>query len=59
MVSPPQMPVPLKHMYIANIPRRKQCVLANYTQNYNIPTFFLIHQKQKQPYKAVICVRTL
>ena len=41
------------------------CACKLYTKlglglDYNIPVFFLIHQsKQKQPYKAVICVHTL
>ena len=30
-----------------------------YPQNYIIPVFFLIHQKQKQPFKAVILLGTL
>ena len=33
--------------------------LSNYPQNYNIPVVCLVHQKQKQPYKAVTCARTL
>ena len=148
MVSPPQMPVPLKHMYNANIPRAEittfvpscppmwhtiikpklsffkncfengmltscfwvtlQCwknglfcpdlpkyscahsqkrhksfsphvsirkshitviphitdsknsvCLQFYPHNYNIPVFFLIHQKRKQPFEAVIWVGIL
>ena len=37
---------------------KKTIVLPNYPQNYNIPVLVLIHQKRKQPYKSVICVRT-
>ena len=123
MVSPPQMPVPLKRMYNANIPRAKittffpscppmlhtiikpklsffkncfengmltSCVLSYapmlvkrsvlpsppeiflrpfpektqflltiYPHNYNIPELFLIHQRRKQPFKAVIWVGIL
>ena len=120
MVSPPQMPVPLKRMYNANIPRAEittfvpscppmlhtiikpklsffkncfengmltscvlsyapmlvkrsilprspeiflrpfcKCVLTIYPHNYNIPVFFLIHQRRKQPFKAVIWVGIL
>ena len=59
LLTPCNHPKISQHSYTSRHTRRKQCVLANYTQNYNNPVFFLINQKQKQPYKAVICVRTL
>ena len=34
--------------------RRKQCGLANFLHNYNIPVFFFIHQERKQLCKAII-----
>ena len=59
LLTPCNHPKISRHSYTSCHTRTRQCVLANYTQNYNSPVFFLIHQKQKQPYKAVICVRTL
>ena len=57
LLTPCNHPKISQHSYTSCHAWRKQCVLANYTQNYNIPIFFLFYQKQKQRYKAVICVR--
>ena len=46
---------------VPHITQQKQCVLTIYpqAQKNNIPVFFLIHEKQEQPFKAVILVQTL
>ena len=57
LLTPCIQPKISQHSYTSYNAWRKQCVLANYHQNYNIPVFFIIRKKQKRPYKAVICVR--
>ena len=44
---------------IPHITDSENSVLTIYPHNYNIPVFFLIHQRRKQPFKAVIWVGIL
>ena len=49
-LSPPVSFPESHNTVIPHVTHEKKDVLANYPLNYDIPLFFLFHQKRKQPY---------